>query len=87
VERHDRSRLEVDQVQHRALAEERPPPDTVCEQEATDVIEANELRLCHRTIIVVLVTAVESDLLRRQAYVDGRRLDAELKYWAIGGVQ
>jgi hypothetical protein len=46
------------------------------------------------------VTAVESDLLRRQAYVDGRLsvigregssygIDewVELKYWAIGGVQ
>ena len=77
VERHGRARLEVDQVQHRALAEERPPDDAVREQEATDVVEADELRRCHRTIIVVRVTAVESDLLRRQAYVDGRWVDAD----------
>ena len=45
VERHDRARLELDQVEHRALAEERPTGDAGGQLERPDVVEADELRL------------------------------------------
>ena len=45
VERHDRARLELDQVQHRALPEERAPGDAVGQLERPHVVEAHELRL------------------------------------------
>jgi putative ABC transport system permease protein len=48
VQRHDRARLELDQVQHRPVAEQRPPPDPGGELERRDVLEANELRLHRR---------------------------------------
>jgi 2-iminobutanoate/2-iminopropanoate deaminase len=47
----DGARLELDQVQHRLLAEERTAADAFGELERRDVPEPNELRL-HRAIIV-----------------------------------
>ena len=76
VEGHRRARLELDQVQHRALAEERPTADAGRELERADVVEADELGL-HGSIIVLAVAAVETDLLLQQAYVDGRWIDAD----------
>ena len=52
VERHRRPRLELDQVQHGALAEERPPADALRELEGADVVEPNELRL-HCPLIIL----------------------------------
>jgi succinate-semialdehyde dehydrogenase / glutarate-semialdehyde dehydrogenase len=76
VERHRRSRLEPDEVQHRALAEKRPPVDARCQLEGADGIQTDELRR-HRSIIVRAVTAVELPLLRREAYVDGAWIEAD----------
>jgi len=76
VQRHRRSRLEADEVQHRALPEERLAADPRGELEGADGVEANELRF-HRSIIVRGVTAVEPALLYRQAYVDGKWVDAD----------
>ena len=42
VQRDRRPRLELDHVQHRALAEERPSRDTLGQLERTDVVEAHE---------------------------------------------
>jgi 2-iminobutanoate/2-iminopropanoate deaminase len=52
VERHRCARLELDQVEHRALPEERAAGDTGRELEGLDVVEADELRL-HRTPIIL----------------------------------
>ncbi len=76
VERNRRARLEADEVEHRAFAEERPTADTCRQLEGADCVEADELRL-HGSIIVASMTAVEPALLRRQAYVDGRWIDAD----------
>jgi 2-iminobutanoate/2-iminopropanoate deaminase len=50
VERNGRPRLELDQVQHRALAEERPADDADGELELADVVEVDELRF-HAAIV------------------------------------
>jgi 2-iminobutanoate/2-iminopropanoate deaminase len=51
VKRHDRTGLELDQVEHRFLAEERPCADAAGKVEAHDLVEANEQRL-HAPIIL-----------------------------------
>jgi hypothetical protein len=76
VERHDGARLEADEVQHRVLSEERLPAHSRGELERTHGIEADELR-SHALDYRCLVTAVELPLLRSQAYVDGRWVDAD----------
>jgi 2-iminobutanoate/2-iminopropanoate deaminase len=55
VERHDRARFELDQVDHGAAAEERPAGDAGGELEAVDVVETDELRLHRPPIILPLV--------------------------------
>lgn len=50
VRRHGRARRELDQVQHRALAEERAPGHPGRELELADVAEVDELRL-HAAIV------------------------------------
>jgi succinate-semialdehyde dehydrogenase/glutarate-semialdehyde dehydrogenase len=76
VQWHGRVRLEPDQVQHRAFAEQRPPDYTLGQLEGADGAQADELRL-HASIIVAHVTAVEPALLQRQAFVDGKWVDAD----------
>ena len=76
VQRHRGARLETDQVQHRAVAEERLPGHSGGKLERTHGVEPNELRI-HGSIIVPRVTVVEPALLRRQAYVDGEWVDAD----------
>ena len=49
VQRNGRARLELDHVEHRALAEERPAGDAGGELERLDVREVDELRLPGRT--------------------------------------
>jgi reactive intermediate/imine deaminase len=58
VQRHDGAGLELDQVEHRILAEERSPADAVSEVEARDLIEAHELRL-HVPIMLDAMTMRE----------------------------
>ena len=77
VQRHRGARLEPDQVQHRALSEQRAARDPCDELEGANLVEADELRLHAGSIIVASVTAVEVPLLRRQAYVDGEWVDAD----------
>jgi 2-iminobutanoate/2-iminopropanoate deaminase len=43
VQRHGRAGLELDQVQHRAFAEQRAPADACRELECADVVEVHEL--------------------------------------------
>jgi 2-iminobutanoate/2-iminopropanoate deaminase len=59
VQRHRRARVELDQVQHRALAEQRSPGDARCELERLDIVEMHELRLHDGLIILGSVTARE----------------------------
>jgi 2-iminobutanoate/2-iminopropanoate deaminase len=59
VQRYGRSRLELDQVQHRALAEQRSPGYACRELEGTDIVEMHELRLHDRLIILGTVAARE----------------------------
>jgi 2-iminobutanoate/2-iminopropanoate deaminase len=59
VQGHGRARLELDQVQHRALAEQRPPADAFRELEGADIVEVHELRLDHRRIILGRMPARE----------------------------
>jgi 2-iminobutanoate/2-iminopropanoate deaminase len=59
VQRHGRPRLELDQVQHRALAEQRSPADPFRQLERADTVEVHELRLGHRVIILGSVPARE----------------------------
>jgi 2-iminobutanoate/2-iminopropanoate deaminase len=59
VQGHRRARLELDQVEHRALAEERPPTDARRELECADLVEMHELRLHDRLIILRIVAARE----------------------------
>ena len=77
VQRYGRVRLEADQVQHRALTEERPSAHALGELEGADGVESDELWLHFRSIIVRPVTAVELPLLRRQGFVDGSWVDAD----------
>ena len=76
VPRHDRVRLEADQVEHRVLAEERLPAHTGRELEGPNRVESGELRL-HALDYRCSMTAVELPLLRRQGYVDGAWIDAD----------
>src|SRR6185503_1367453 len=50
VERHARARCELDQIQHRALAEERAAGHAGRELELADVAEVDELRI-HAAIV------------------------------------
>jgi 2-iminobutanoate/2-iminopropanoate deaminase len=59
VQGHGRARLELDEVQHRAFAEQRAPADACRELEWADVVEVHELRLGHRRIILGSVPARE----------------------------
>ncbi len=76
VQRDDGARLEADEVQHRALAEERLPGHSGGQLERADGVETDELRL-HVLDYRWRVTAVELPLLRSQAYVDGEWVDAD----------
>jgi len=76
MERHRRTGLEADQVQHRPLAEQRLSRYACGELECTQRVEANELRL-HALDYRCLVTVVELPLLRRQAYLDGCWVDSD----------
>ena len=76
MERHRRTGLEADQVQHRPLAEQRLSRYACGELECTQRVEANELRL-HALDYRCLVTVVELPLLRRQAYLNGRWADSD----------
>ncbi len=76
VQRHRRTWLEADEIQHRALAEERPAGHARSELECANGIESDELR-SHTLDYRWLVTAVELPLLRRQGYVDGNWVDAD----------
>ena len=59
VQGHRRAGLELDQVQHRALAEQRSAADAFRQLEGADILEVHELRLCHRLIILGSVPARE----------------------------
>ncbi len=59
VQGHGRPGLELDQVQHRALAEQRAPADAFRQLERADIVEVHELRLSHRLIILGSVPARE----------------------------
>jgi 2-iminobutanoate/2-iminopropanoate deaminase len=52
VQRHRGARLELDQVDHRALAEQRASADARRQVEGAHVVEADELRL-HRPLIIL----------------------------------
>jgi len=77
VYRKDGVGLELDEVDHGAVAEQGSPDRTGCQLERLDGGEADKLRFGHATIIVESVTVVESSLLRRQAYIDGRWVVAD----------
>ena len=91
VGRHGRAGGELDHVDHRALAEERPALDTLDEGERCDVVEVDEPRLHRGSIapvstrrigrdriaIVTPVTALGTDLLHDRAYIDGAWVDAD----------
>ena len=59
VQGHGRARLELDQVQHRAVAEEGSPADAWGQLERPDVVEVHELRLHYGLIILATVTPRE----------------------------
>jgi 2-iminobutanoate/2-iminopropanoate deaminase len=59
VQRHGRAGLELDQVQHRALAEQRPAGHACRELECANLVEVHELRLHHGLIILGTVPARE----------------------------
>ena len=88
--RHGGPGTELDQVQHHALAEQRPALDALDQGERGDVVEVDELRLhraevSHRHLsgraraiaIVTRMTALETDLLRDRAYIDGAWVGAD----------
>ncbi len=77
MERNGRARLELDEVDHRAVAEEGSPAHTRRELERANAVEVDESRRGHAAIIVEPMTVVESSLLRRQAYIDGQWVDAD----------
>ena len=99
VQRHHRAGLELDQVQHAEVAEQRPSRHALGQRERAHVVEADELRLHgdglstarggrgypiaraarrrRPSSIVFRVTALATDLLRRQAYIDGGWVDAD----------
>jgi 2-iminobutanoate/2-iminopropanoate deaminase len=53
------ARLELDQVQHRAVAEQRSPADACRQLERADILEVNELRPHYGLIILGTVTPRE----------------------------
>jgi 2-iminobutanoate/2-iminopropanoate deaminase len=59
VQGHGRAGLELDQVQHCAFPEQRPPADAFRQLERTDIVEMHELRLGHRLIILGRMPARE----------------------------
>jgi 2-iminobutanoate/2-iminopropanoate deaminase len=59
VQGHGRAGLELDQVQHRAVAEQRAPVDALRQFEGANIVEVHELRLGHRLIILGTVPARE----------------------------
>jgi 2-iminobutanoate/2-iminopropanoate deaminase len=67
VQRHRRARLELDQVEHRALAEEGPAGDTFRELERADVVETDELRFHWAGIILGSVSVREEIRVPGQA--------------------
>jgi 2-iminobutanoate/2-iminopropanoate deaminase len=66
VQRHRGARLELDQVQHRALSEQRTPVHACRELERADIIEVHELRLRHRLIILASVASREEIRVKGQ---------------------
>jgi 2-iminobutanoate/2-iminopropanoate deaminase len=67
VQGNGRAGLELDQVQHRAFAEQRAPADASRKLEGADVVEVHELRLGHRRIILGSVSAREEIRVAGQA--------------------
>jgi 2-iminobutanoate/2-iminopropanoate deaminase len=61
VERNGRAGRELDQVEHRTLAEERPSRDAGRELERTDVVETHELRF-HAGRIILERVAVREEI-------------------------
>jgi 2-iminobutanoate/2-iminopropanoate deaminase len=61
VQRHGGARLELDQVQHRALAEQRAPGHTWGQLERAHIVEADELRL-HRPLIILTSVASREEI-------------------------
>ena len=59
VQGHGRAGLELDQVEHRPLAEERTSGDSFRQLEGADIVEVHELRLHYRRIILGIVPARE----------------------------
>jgi len=59
MQRHRGPRLEFDQVQHRALAEQRAPAHPRRQLEGAHIVEADELRLHRLLIILASVTSRE----------------------------
>jgi 2-iminobutanoate/2-iminopropanoate deaminase len=59
VQGHGRAGLELDQVQHRALAEKRTSADSSRQLERADIVEVNELRLHLKLIILGTMPARE----------------------------
>jgi 2-iminobutanoate/2-iminopropanoate deaminase len=67
VQRDRRAGIELDQVEHRALTEERPAADALRQLERADVVKADELRLHCARIILVLVASREEIRVPGQA--------------------
>jgi 2-iminobutanoate/2-iminopropanoate deaminase len=61
MERHGGAGLEVDQVQHRSLAEQRAPAHTRRQLERAHIVEADELRL-HRPLIILASVASREEI-------------------------
>ena len=61
VQRHRGPRLELDQVQHRALAEQRAPAHARRQLEGAHIVEANELRL-HCPLIILASMASREEI-------------------------
>jgi 2-iminobutanoate/2-iminopropanoate deaminase len=59
VQGHGRTGLELDQVQHRAFAEQRASAYARRQVEGADIVEVHKLRLCHGLIILGSVPARE----------------------------
>lgn len=79
VQRHGRTRLELDQVQHRALAEQRTPAHPRRQLEGAHIVEADELRLHRQPIILACVPEREEIRVAGQAepishYTDAVRI-------------
>jgi len=66
VERHSGAGLELDQVQHRALAEQRASADAFRQLERAHIVEVHELRLRHRLIILASVASREEIRVKGQ---------------------